>query len=205
MRLARVRPGVYVAVARTDDLLARRQDHRDDEARVAGLPGWRAAEHLAGRALLRRLLRRVAPAAAELPVRPDDRGRPQLPGSRVGVSVSHDGGTVAACAGIGLDVGVDVQTPPADVDDRLLQRCLRAAAGELTGLTPAERSLAFSWVWTVQEACVKADGLGLAGRPWAIDVRPGARSGRWGRYEWRSLPGLSPIPLSCAFAPRSGT
>ena len=69
----------------------------------------------------------------------------------------------------------------------------------LAGLPMAQRSREFAWVWTVQEACVKAAGTGFAGRPWSIDVPARAAHGRWGRYRWRSLRGVSPVPFSCAF------
>jgi 4'-phosphopantetheinyl transferase len=54
-------------------------------------------------------------------------------------------------------------------------------------------------VWSVQEACVKATGSGLSGRPWSIDVPPGRGRGRWRAYRWVSFRGQSAVPLSCAF------
>ncbi|NBH07026.1 4'-phosphopantetheinyl transferase superfamily protein, partial [Amycolatopsis sp. SID8362] len=74
-------------------------------------------------------------------------------------------------------------------------------APAVTALPRARRAREFAWVWTVQEACVKAAGTGLGGRPWSIDVRPGALSGRWGGFTWLSLRTRSPVPLSCAFHP----
>jgi len=96
-------------------------------------------------------------------------------------------------------VGVDVQLPPPEVSDGLLRRCLRDRAGELTALPQAVRAREFAWVWSVQEACVKADGTGIAGRPWSIDVPVRPRSGRWRDLTWLSLRDHSGIPLSCAF------
>ncbi|EOD65290.1 4'-phosphopantetheinyl transferase family protein, partial [Amycolatopsis vancoresmycina] len=154
-----------------------------------------------GRHLLRRLLRRVRPELAALPIRTDPAGKPRLAGppDLPGITVSHDGDRIAAAVCAHGDVGVDVQLPPAQLADSTVRRCLGRHAPVLAALPRAWRAREFAWVWTVQEACVKADGTGLAGRPWAIDVPPGAVSGRWGGFTWLSLRARSPVPLSCAF------
>ncbi|MEW2376557.1 4'-phosphopantetheinyl transferase superfamily protein [Micromonospora sp. NPDC047812] len=81
----------------------------------------------------------------------------------------------------------------------LLRRCcaptVRAALDRLPG--PA-RVREFAWIWTVQEACVKATGAGLGGRPWAIPVPSGRRTGRWADLRWVSLRGHSRVPASVA-------
>jgi 4'-phosphopantetheinyl transferase len=187
---------------RTDDS---RENHREDLARADRLPAWRAAEFLAGRAVLRRLLSEVCPELASASVRPDASGRPRLVGRPdVGISVSHDGGVTAAAVAPGRDIGVDVQVPPRDPPDRLLRRCLGAHAPRIAELPAPERARELAWVWAVQESCVKAAGTGLAGRPWSIGVPPGRLSGRWGTYQWVSLRDRSRIPLGCAFSHRAG-
>ncbi|MEV4443064.1 4'-phosphopantetheinyl transferase superfamily protein, partial [Streptomyces sp. NPDC049577] len=134
------------------------------------------------------------------PVRPGPHGEPRLAGHPdVGISVSHDGDTVAAAVAPGRRVGVDVQQPPSGPHERLVRRCLRERAEQLAALPPDGRAEEFAWVWTVQEACVKAAGTGLAGQPWAIDVPLGHRRGRWDDYAWVSLRDTSTTPLSCAF------
>jgi 4'-phosphopantetheinyl transferase len=165
-------------------------------------PGWRRAEFLAGRHLLRRLLRCVRPELAVLPIRTDPAGKPRLAGADdlPGITISHDGGRIVAAVCAHGDVGVDVQLPPARLADSTVRRCLGRHAPVVAALPRAWRAREFAWVWTVQEACVKAAGTGLAGRPWAIDVPPGAVSGRWGRFTWLSLRHRSPVPLSCAYA-----
>ncbi|WP_063777050.1 4'-phosphopantetheinyl transferase superfamily protein [Streptomyces humi] len=179
------------------------EPHQDDLDQAAGFPPWRAAEFLAGRATLRRLIREVRPDLADSAVRPDAWGRPGLVGHPdVGVSISHDGGLSAAALAPGRRVGVDVQLPPDGPSDGMLRRLLREHAAPLERLPAPERARELAWVWTVQESCVKAAGTGLAGRPWAIAVPPGRRYGRWGRYRWASLRDTSPIPLSCAFTAR---
>nr|WP_052477797.1 hypothetical protein [Kibdelosporangium sp. MJ126-NF4]ADB02871.1 AzicT [Kibdelosporangium sp. MJ126-NF4]CEL14094.1 4'-phosphopantetheinyl transferase [Kibdelosporangium sp. MJ126-NF4]CTQ88460.1 4'-phosphopantetheinyl transferase (EC 2.7.8.-) [Kibdelosporangium sp. MJ126-NF4] len=131
-------------------------------------------ESAAGRSLLRALLRVAAPAAAADTVATRPGGKPYLrEHPRIGISVSHDRGAVAACVGVGRAVGIDVQVPD---DSR-------------------ERA----WVWTVREALVKTTGEGLAGRPWDIDVPPGRGSGTWRSCRWVSLRGRSPIPVSYAY------
>jgi 4'-phosphopantetheinyl transferase len=168
------------------------------------LPAWRADEFLAGRGLLRDLLAEVLPGASTARIGTDPYGKPGLVGRPdVGISVSHDHGTVAACVAVGRTVGVDVQRAPHSVDDALLRRCLRDEAAVLRGLPAHTRALEFAWVWTVQEACVKATGTGMAGAPWAIDVPPWQHEGHWAGLAWRSLRDLSAIPLSCAFGART--
>lgn len=225
-----VAPGVWVAsadCARLGDLPA----HPADLAEAGTRPGWSRAEFLAGRQLLRRLLRRVRPGLAELPLRTDPAGKPRLdlggardlhsrtphdlapPGpdprgvpdlALPGITISHDGDRVAAAICAHGDIGVDVQLPPDQLTDSTVRRCLGRHTAKVAALPRARRANEFAWVWTVQEACVKAAGTGLAGRPWAIDVPPGAVSGRWGGFTWLSLRSRSRVPLSCAFQPAPG-
>ncbi|MEU3255128.1 4'-phosphopantetheinyl transferase superfamily protein [Streptomyces sp. NPDC006997] len=200
-----VAPGVWVAQGSRDHW-RHAAPHPRDLARAAALPEWRAAEFLAGRALLRHLLRATVPELAGVPVVAGERGGPLLAGAPdTGVSVSHDGDAVAAAVAPGRRVGVDVQLPPDRPSEALLRRCLGARADAVRELPEARRAVELAWVWTVQESCVKAAGTGLSGRPWTIDVRPGALRGRWREYEWTSLRPLSRTPLSCAFSAREGT
>ncbi|WP_328647602.1 hypothetical protein OHS58_07135 [Amycolatopsis sp. NBC_00348] len=201
---AEISPGVWVAsAARADlgDALA----HPGDLADAGTRPRWRRTEFLAGRHLLRRLLRRVRPDLAALPLRADPAGKPRLDAGGApdlalpGITISHDGDRIAAAVCAHGDVGVDVQLPPDRLTDSTVRRCLGSHAPKVTALPRAWRAREFAWVWTVQEACVKAAGTGMAGRPWSIDVPPGAVSGHWGGFAWLSLRTRSPVPLSCAF------
>lgn len=180
---------------------ARPSAHRDDLLRAAALPEWRAREFLAGRGLLRRLLTAVRPELASGAVVPDAHGKPWLRACpEVGVSVSHSRGRLAAAVAVGARVGVDVQRPGATVTASFARRLLGETGAEaLAGLPAARAAEEVAWVWTAQEACVKADGQGLAGRPWTVGVAPGSRFGRWGPYRWIALRGISATPLSCAF------
>ncbi|MEE4418530.1 4'-phosphopantetheinyl transferase family protein [Streptomyces bugieae] len=196
--------GVWVATTTADRTAP--STHRDDRLRAAALPEWRAREFLAGRGLLRQLLAAVRPGPAGAEIVPDRRGKPHLRGHPdLGISVSHSRGALAAGVAPGRAVGVDVQCPDPAVSASFARRLLGAHAGRLTALPPAAAAEEVAWVWTAQEACVKAGGLGLAGRPWTIDVPPGARSGRWQGYRWLSLRDHSSTPLSCAFAMTAGT
>ncbi|MBD0735160.1 hypothetical protein BGM09_19395 [Streptomyces sp. CBMA29] len=169
-------------------------------AAADGLPRWRAAELLAGRRLLRALLWARYPEAAGAPVVYRPGGRPVLAGRpRIGISISHDQGAVAVCAALDRAVGVDVQHVPAAVRPALLRRCAQGRAEEWARLPAGRLTTEFAWLWTVQEACVKAEGSGFAGRPWQVRVRPAARSGSWGRYTWVSLRDRTPLPLSVAY------
>jgi 4'-phosphopantetheinyl transferase len=206
-RVVRLAPGVLVAVARHRPDCAVPADEPDaepdaeDVAAARAMPSWRAAEFLAGRATLRRLLALVAgERAARARVAATGRGRPYLPELRhLSVSVSHTDGWIAAAVGEHRSVGVDVQAP-APVADAVLRRCCTDQSLRfLTALPAARRAVEFAWIWSVQEACVKAAGLGLAGQPWRIPVRARASAGRWRDYQWTTLRGRFPVPVSCAY------
>jgi 4'-phosphopantetheinyl transferase len=159
------------------------------------------SERLAARALLRRLLAEVAGSdAAAAPLAADARGRPFLAGRPdLGVSLSHSGGWVAAAVLVaGGCVGVDVQVPVLP-SDRLLRRCCGAGAARLARLSERRRSAEFAWIWSVQEACVKASGAGISGLPWTIPVPIGQRAGRWRDFAWLALRDELPVSWSCAF------
>ncbi|HYU86570.1 MAG TPA: 4'-phosphopantetheinyl transferase superfamily protein [Kribbellaceae bacterium] len=174
------------------------------DRRAAGrLPAWRAREHLAARALLRRLLSDVVgPDAAAEPLAVRDTGQPYLPRRPdLAVSLSHTDGWVAAAAGVGVDVGVGVDAQmPFPVSDGIVRRCCTASARAMFAtLAPLDRALELAWIWSVQEACVKATGEGLAGRPWRIPVEVGQRTGRWQRVRWVALRDRFELPVSCAY------
>ncbi|WP_281288097.1 4'-phosphopantetheinyl transferase family protein [Streptomyces roseicoloratus] len=136
-------------------------------------------------------------------------GRPYLPGRPgLGVSLSHSSGWVAAAVGRGRDVGVDVQVPAA-VGDRLLRFCCAPEdADALTAMAEERRRREFAWIFTAQEACVKAVGAGFAARPWAVRVSPGQCAGIWHRagtgrpVRWRAPRERQPVPVACAWTER---
>ncbi|MFE7778863.1 4'-phosphopantetheinyl transferase family protein [Streptomyces sp. NPDC057445] len=197
MNVIEIVPDVW-AVSRRSATVAR--GHPEDHTAASGLVAWRAEEFLAGRALLRRLLAEIVPDAADGRVAAGPNGKPYLPDRPdVGISIAHDEGHYAACVSLGRAVGIDVQQPLRHLDDGVVRRCVRTGRDTLNALPPAERSREFAWIWTAQEACVKAEGSGLAGGPWAVDVRPKQRTGTWKGFAWRSLRDRSDTPLSCAW------
>jgi 4'-phosphopantetheinyl transferase len=163
----------------------------------------RARESAAARSLLRRLLAYVAgPAAGTTPIASRRSLQPYLPARPdLAISLSHSGQWVAAAVGIGAEVGVDVQVPE-PTPARLLRRCCRPSAYELLRRLPAPgRDVEFAWIWTAQEACVKATGQGIGGLPWTIPVDVGQRSGDWHGVTWLSMRDRCHVPLSCAYRP----
>ncbi|GII66301.1 hypothetical protein Skr01_63860 [Sphaerisporangium krabiense] len=202
-----VRPGVWVACAVIGlepgggPAGGTRFHTADDLRQAGGMHARRRREFLAGRALLRLLLGAAAPAVRHAEVRAGPRGRPMLAGHPwVGVSVSHDQGLVAAAVAPHRRVGVDVQRP-ATASSRMVGRIFGRHAGLVRELPAADQEAAVAWAWTAQEACAKADGRGLAARPWRIEVPPEAETGAWGPYRWTSLRAVSAIPLSYALGP----
>lgn len=155
-----------------------------------------ASEGLAARGLLARLLGFVEPSAALEPVLSRDSGQPYLAGRPdLSVSLSHDGGWVAAAVGLGVDVGVDVQ-PPLPVSPGMLRRCCTASAREALACMSTV-DVEFAWMWSVQEACVKAEGSGIGGLPWTVPVEVGQVSGVWRGVRWQRLP--TSVPANCAY------
>ncbi|MFJ8673257.1 4'-phosphopantetheinyl transferase family protein [Streptomyces sp. NPDC093589] len=190
---------VWVATTTADRITP--SAHRQDVRRAAALPDRRAREFLTGRGLLRETLAALRPALADADITTDPRGKPWLRGHPdVGISVSHSHRAIAVGVAAGRTLGVDVQHPAPSVTATFARRLLHDHVGRIAALPPARAAEEVAWVWTVQEACVKASGAGFTGRPWTIDVPPGARTGRWGDYRWISLRDRSPLPLSCAFS-----
>lgn len=197
MNVIEIVPQVWAV---SDRLTAPPGGHPDDVAAAVGMAGWRAEEFLAGRTLLRRLLAEVAPGSEDLRVAPGPNGKPGLPDQAdLAISIAHDAGHFAACVGVGRAVGIDVQQPAKHLAPGVVRRCVRAGHEAVNALPPAERSREFAWIWTTQEACVKAEGSGLAGGPWTVDVTPGQTTGTWKGFAWRSLRDTSDTPLSCAW------
>lgn len=200
-RLIAAAPGVLVAVGQVHDVLRSGRPAPADLDRAAELPPVPAAEHLASRVLLRALLDVVTgePGAT---IAHDPMSRPFLTGRPdVGISLSHSDGLVAAAVAPGRPVGVDVQAPTPASPALLARCCTPTGRAVLTALPDAERDLAFARLWVVQEACVKADGTGLAGRPWRVPVEPGERTGTWCGYRWVTLHDAAGAPAACAFGP----
>jgi len=114
-------------------------------------------------------------------------GRPVVPGSGVGVSLSHGRGVVAVAAGVGtavgVDIGVDVEVVREVPAGRLARRWFAPQEARwLEECEPADRSGAFLGLWTQKEAVGKAMGRGLEGgrllaRPMPAGV-PGPAGGR---------------------------
>jgi 4'-phosphopantetheinyl transferase len=189
-----VADGVHVAMAPMTESPA-------PAAAAASVPSWRVREYTAVRALLREVLTRVAgPAAGATPIAARDSGQPFLPRRPdLTVSLSHSGEWVAAAVGVGARVGVDVQVPQ-DTPDTLVRRCCGPAARAALAELPApSRDLEFAWLWTAQEACVKATGAGLAGAPWTIPVEVGQHAGTWQGVRWLALRDHASVPVSCAW------
>ncbi|TDP92850.1 4'-phosphopantetheinyl transferase family protein [Labedaea rhizosphaerae] len=126
-------------------------------------------------------------------------GRPYLPDRPdLGVSIAHDGDLVAAAVGVGVRVGIDVQVPTRAGAGMLRRCCPPATRVALAALDDEHRDHELARIWAVQEACVKAQGTGLAGRPWRIPVHIGQHDGRWHEHHWHSIDAGVGAPVSIA-------
>ncbi len=157
---------------------------------------------VAAHALLRRLISSLlpeAPAAWSFSI--GGHGKPSLAGPLLGtgleVNLSHTEGLVAAVAGRGLTLGVDVERHGRPVDLRLARRYFAPAEVAAFEALPEEaRRERFFRLWTLKEAYIKAVGLGLA-LPLdsfsftldpisiAIDGEPPGQRRRWRFWQWR--------------------
>ncbi len=141
----------------------------DERVRAAGFrrPAPRA-RFVAGRVVLRELLRRCADGAApDARLIPSPTGKPWLPGPDAPrFSIAH-AGDVVLVALARAEVGVDVEAPRPGLDTvALARRWLGSHPAErLAGLDPDARPAAFLTLWTRHEAVVKCRGVGLAGDP----------------------------------------
>ncbi|WP_262062082.1 4'-phosphopantetheinyl transferase family protein [Streptomyces sp. STR69] len=198
-------PGVHYAAAPCDRVLRSLPAHPADRAAARTLDGTRATEFLAVRSLLRALLRVLAPGLPGPVIAAHDTGRPHLPQHPdTGISFSHSGGWAAVCVGFGRQVGVDIEVP-GPMSPQMVRRCCTPRdAARLSTLPGRDRETAFAWLWTAQEACVKALGTGLAGAPWTVPVGIGQRGGTWNGVRWRAQYDASRIPLTCAFTAACG-
>ena len=202
MTAVEVAEGVHLTAAPADEALATLPVPEWASREARGLAPRRAREYLAVRALYAHLVAEVDGG----PVRPlgrTARGAPVVagrPGLRVSIAHSEDG--VAVVLGRGRDVGVDVQEAGLP-GPAMLRRCCPAEAGRMT-TDPAAGGRDFARVWAAQEACVKATGQGIAGRPWRIPVTSAAVTGRWRDLTWAQLRGReSAFALCCAFTDRT--
>ncbi|OKK19586.1 4-phosphopantetheinyl transferase [Streptomyces sp. CB00455] len=124
------------------------------------------ASHLGLRALLGAYLGRapqeVVLVREECPCCGGPHGRPAVAGGALHFSLSHSGG-VAYFAFSGVPVGVDVEEiPGAEALADVLPLLHPAEIAELGALAEPDRRPAFARVWSRKEACLKADGTGLA-------------------------------------------
>ncbi len=175
---------------------------RPEREQHAAMAPRRAAEFARGRTLLRALAGAVLGIPADqVPVLAAPGQRPQLTSYRCGVSLSHTDQTTAVAIWPGGEVGIDAEEPPARLSAALVRRCCGPRAAVLLALPSHQRSALFARVWTAQEACVKALGLGLAGAPWRIPADPFARQGRWQGLRWHALDVLAPTAITVAVRP----
>jgi 4'-phosphopantetheinyl transferase len=191
-------------VATIEQVLRTRDPHPQDTRAAHGMSALRSREYLAVRTLLRGLLAQVVAGAADLPIAMRGAGQPHLVSRPdLGISLAHTKDQLAVAVAVHHVVGVDTEAPTL-VSRNVLRRCCTPSAFTMLDLlAPAGQALEFAWLWSVQEACVKAAGTGLAGRPWEIPVEPGQRAGRWRQFRWKALRDQFTIPVTCAYDDRS--
>lgn len=131
------------------------------------------AQSMAGRALLRGLLEQTG-WAEWTGVDHASGGRPVLRGRQdVGVSISHSGTWVMAGVAREADIGVDVEIVTAVFDQPALERraCSPEERRSLRGHSRLARRRIMADLWTMKEAVLKAQGVGLLTDPRNVGVR----------------------------------
>ncbi|WP_405707170.1 4'-phosphopantetheinyl transferase superfamily protein [Streptomyces xanthophaeus] len=175
-----------------------------ERAAAARMTPVRRAEFAFGRSLLRRAAALVLhrPVRELTPAEDTDGGPPrfaQAPG--LGTSVSHSGGMAAVAVCMGAGVGIDVEPVTVPQAATLRRWASYPSYRGLAELEGAEQARRFTRTWTVQEACAKAVGEGLAARPWQIPVESGRDQGAWGTVRWMRLESRQDLALAVATAP----
>ncbi|HEU4587399.1 MAG TPA: 4'-phosphopantetheinyl transferase superfamily protein [Gemmatimonadales bacterium] len=119
---------------------------------------------LLARGIVRTILARylgMAPAALNFRYGPH--GKPELPGAALHFSVSHARDLLLCAVCRTAPVGVDVERVRSGVADEVTRwLCSTEPCEQLRDLAPRARREAFFRAWTRMEACVKAQGGGLA-------------------------------------------
>jgi 4'-phosphopantetheinyl transferase len=166
-----------------------------DEERAASehLIAGRRQEFREGRALLRwALCRHLGLPPESVVVRTEPGGRPVVADrSRTHVTVSHSATVRAVAVVDDAEVGIDVESTIRPEPAFLRRCCSREDREALAVGLLEDRARALTVIWTVQEACVKATGEGLRGRPGRVRVPPGRHRGRWRDLLWSVLPSVA--------------
>lgn len=169
-----------------------------ERERAAAMPDPQARrDHLAGRLALRSLLSAYQPSVAigSWRVSRNSSGRPAVSsgdpvsdGTVPAFSIAHSGGMLALALYRGGEPGVDIEPQDREVDAVGLARrhFSQHEVDALQALPDKERLSRFLQYWTLKEASVKADGVGLAGelsrRSFSL---PGDRLIRASRFDAR--------------------
>lgn len=139
-----------------------------------------AIRHMAGRALVRRVLLATAqrPLTAEFSLNPY--GKPCCQDSDVHFSISHSGRMVWAAFSRNASVGIDVQEkrPLHDLMGLAMQLHPQEAK-DIDAFSASERNAAFYRCWTRKEAVLKALGKGLSLPLDSFRVRVDLRCSDW--------------------------
>jgi 4'-phosphopantetheinyl transferase len=114
-------------------------------------------------------------------------GKPEVAGHALRFNLSHSGDVALYAVAVDREVGVDIERTSGSRDVLLVARRFfaPAEARRLQDAAGPERRRLFARLWTMKEACLKAEGAGLFRplRSVVPRVRPGSRSawidGRW--------------------------
>jgi 4'-phosphopantetheinyl transferase len=126
-------------------------------------------DYTVAHALLRRALSRRRPVPPEAwRFEPSEAGKPQIAahlkeGSCLQFSLSHTRGLVACAVGDGIDIGVDVEAigRSGAADDLVSRLFSPSEARDLASRPLPDRHIRFIELWSLKEAYLKANGLGL--------------------------------------------
>ena len=151
------------------------------------------AEAILSRALVRERLGHfmgVAPQAIALSH--NSHGKPAIEGADVHFNISHTAGYVLLGVAMDFELGVDIESPRANLEhEDLAQRFFTAGEHAALVATPVENRVnAFFRCWTRKEAILKALGRGISAGLDTFEVPLQAALGvvRIGEWELHDLP-----------------
>jgi 4'-phosphopantetheinyl transferase len=159
--------------------------------------------YAAAHVLKRRVLANILHAdASALRFRTSASGKPHLAGPcEVPFSLTHTRSLVACAAGGPMVLGIDAEDvrPDPPLDNLLLeQTCSPAERALLAAMKPGDVPAAFTRLWTMKEAVLKACGEGIVRSPSEIECALAPprlvraphtpAGGMWQLFSWRPLP-----------------
>lgn len=200
--------GAGVAICRVDlpadvsvppQLVGRHVSERAERIRDLAERGFLLGSHAVLRSVLADALGQTP---AELDIRHDEFGKPRLPAGSLHFNMSRSHSATLIGLSVRMEIGVDIEKAGAvpDAENMAREHMSPREYAEWRRLDAASAMSALLQCWVRKEACLKAAGIGLAGRldkldaGWRSDDAPQRLSLRHGANCWGTV--VATLPMS---------